>query len=445
MLILCLYWIVPTVTAYRNEEIYRETYTSMEQELDKLYYTELQSTTQNYFRDSILYTFRAPECEVPLIIPTKSVYIATDLCDTLKSIPEFEELHQLHGLNISSFCNLVRCKPLNQISSIPVIYQPKYTTNGNYSIPCSRYNISVIKVHNQDVINTVTQSSCYPWTVRHLFGAAPSQIPSVINIRLIGVPMLELLIEDLHCFPNFRELILDDVPLKSNSLENNLLCNSEHLKTFQLTNSRGHLQEFPGHIFNCSKELPLKVIRLEEHNIVYLPAYAFRNAVHSVKYILLCCLGLITIHQDAFAGVLTLEILILENNKITAPSYFIIPQSANLHVLIIRDYQSNSISLSVVETMELKHLTLLCWNYNNISSLMGTFCSGEHNSKLTYLSLKSNVLHELSPPLFDKCVSLKYLILSHNNVSRLDAALLACNVSLVGLDLSYNMLTDNVS
>ena len=407
----------------------------------------MQSTTKNYWKESKLYYYRGSQCEAPLFITTKSVYIALDVCDRFKLVPEFEEPHQLYGINISSFCNIVPCKPLHQMSSISVIYNPKCkcTSNGNYSIPCTKYKISVIKEHNQDVITTVTQRSCDPWTVRHLFRAAPSQIPSVINIRLKGVPMPKLLIEDLLFFPNLRELILDYVPLTSKSLEENLLCYSGSLKYFRQTSSRGHLQKFPSHIFNCSKELSVKTIIFEEHNIVYLLAYAFRSAANSVKYLLLCSLGLIMIHKDAFAGVRTLEILKLEYNKITTPSYFIIPPTSDWHVLIINSYQSNSESLDVDEIMEQKHLTVLLWNNNNISSLTGTFCSGEHNSKLKYLSLESNVLLELSPPLFDKCVSLKYLLLSHNNVSHLDAALLACNVSLVGLDLSYNMLTDNVS
>ena len=183
----------------------------------------------------------------------------------------------------------------------------------------------------------------------------------------------------------------------------------------------------------------------QKHNIAYLPAHAFRSAANSVKVVKLIDIGLVTIHKDAFVGVLTLEILSLKLNKITNPSYFIIPPSTSLHELLLSNFDISSVKLNTLEIMEQKHLSVITWDSNNISNLTGVFCSGELNSKLKVLLLADNVLCELMPPLLDNCVSLKYLYLLNNILSNLDAGLFANNVSLVGLNLAYNMLTDNVS
>ena len=156
-------------------------------------------------------------------------------------------------------------------------------------------------------------------------------------------------------------------------------------------------------------------------------------------------IGFETIHQDAFAGVNRLEFLVLVWNKITTPSYFIIPPSTNLHTLELNGYQSKSTHLEKLGIIKQRHLSVIKWYANDIHNVTGMFCSDEHNSKLRIVSMESNAISQLLPPLFDNCGSLKYLSLFNNTLSYLDAVLFANNVSLVGLDLSHNMLRDNVS
>ena len=445
MLMICLYWIILAVGAYSSGYVKSETYTSMKREMDILQHKEVQSTTQNYYSETMVALFRQLPCNTPLFMPTKSVYIALDFCDALKSNPEIKELHQTKGLSISAFCDIVQCEPLTQMSSLYARYLPEYAINWNDTLPCSKYNISVVRENNRDVIDTITQSSCKPWNIRHLFRAAAHEIPSVISIQFLGVPNPDLLIDDLLYFPSLREIILESVPLASEALENELLCYSPLLKLFSLINSLGYLQKFPSHIFNCSQELPLKTIMLYTHNIAYLPARAFRSAANSLKYAELVDIGLMTIDKDAFAGVMTLEVLNMVLNKITTPLYSIIPPSAQLHVLVIAEYDINIVSLNTLEIKEQKHLNVIKCDYDNISNLTGMFCSNEHKSKLELVTLEGNALLQLTPPLLDNCVSLKYLSFSNNMLSHLDSSLFENNVSLVGLDLSRNMLSDNVS
>ena len=445
MFMLCLYWLILAVGAYRNEEVYKETYTSMTQEVDSLYFSELQSTTENYWLELVKTMRRSGECETPLFKPTKSVFIALDLCNSLELFSKIEELHQLYGLNMSAFCNIVNCKPLNQMDSLDIGKHSYHVANWNGSIPCSKYNISVVREHSQDIINTVTRSPCNPWSIKNLFRAAPHQITSVTKVSLSDVSMHDLLIDDLLYFPNLQEFIVDTVPLTSKSLENKLLCYSPHLKTFVFALSRGYLQQFPSHIFNCSQQLSIKTILFKLHNIAYLPPCAFRSAANTVKFVNLDDIGLVTIHKDAFVGVLTLEILVLRRNKITTPLQITVPQSTSLHVLLISDFDLSNVRWSTVKIMEQKHLKVIFWNNNNISNITGMFCPGDLNSKLKLLFLEGNGLSDLVPPLFDNCTSLMYLYLSNNILSNLDAGLFANNVSLVGLNLAYNMLTENVS
>ena len=112
MLMICLYWIILAIGAHGNEDVYRETLTSMKREMDSLYSNELQRTTQNYLKEYSVAVFRQSKCTTPLFMPTKSVYIALDLCDVLKSNPDIKELHQINGLSISAFCDIVQCEPL---------------------------------------------------------------------------------------------------------------------------------------------------------------------------------------------------------------------------------------------------------------------------------------------------------------------------------------------
>ena len=325
------------------------------------------------------------------------------------------------------------------------VYLPEYAFNWNASLLCSKYNISVVSKNSQDVINTITESSCSPWNIRHLLRAAPHEIPSVINIHFQRVPIPDLFIDDLLYFPSLREIILESVPLTSESLENELLCYSPLLKVFGLLDSLGCLQKFPSHIFDCSTDLPLKTVILWTHNIAYLPACAFRSAANSLMFVELIEVGLMTIDKDAFAGVVSMEVLNLGFNKITTPLYSVIPPNTQLHVLSIDNYEINSVSLNSLEIKEQKHLSVIQWNNNNISNLTGMFCSSEHKSKLKLLALEGNALIQLISPLFDNCIALKYLALPDNMLSHLDTTLFINNVSLVGLDLSYNKLSNNVS
>ena len=441
--ILCLCLII--IRAYKDEGVYRQTYTSMEQEMARLYNNVLDGI-QNHSTGTTRKLSVAVDCETPVFMPTTSMLVAIDLCDILKLFAGITELHQMIGFNISTFCDIVRCDLISEIRSLSVVHFQDNETNLSENVQCSVYNISVVSTgnHNHDIIDAITQCPCQPWSIRHLFKAAPHQIPSVTKLQLQGVPMHDLLIEDLLYFPNLQAIFLRTLPLTSESLENELLCHSPNLKTFYFGFSQGHLQKFPSHIFNCSNELTIKLICFWQHKIAYLPAYAFRSAAKSVKFVELRNIGLVMIHKEAFAELQTVEILTLVSNKITATSPFTIPPSTDLHLLEIRGYQSNSVNLSTLEIKKQKHLSAIIFNGDNIYNLTGMFCSDDNNSKLKLLTLESNAIRELLPPLFDNCESLKYLSLYNNTLSDLDAELLK-NVSLDGLDLSHNALTDNVS
>ena len=243
----------------------------MQHEKDSLYLIEQRDGTFDYRKEYTLAVYREKSCTTPIYMATESNYIVIDLCDRLKLNYMYKELHQLYGLNISAFCDIVKCEPTHQMISLTASYQDVYDVNGTDSAPCSEYNIhvSVVRKQNQDIIVVVTERLCKPWNIRHFFRAAPHQIPSVVTIYLDIVLMPDLLLEDLLYFPNLQELLLGDMPLASESLENKLLCSSPHLKLFSFENSLGHLRKFPSHIFNCSRELEIEIIIFSNHNTAY--------------------------------------------------------------------------------------------------------------------------------------------------------------------------------
>ena len=439
--ILCL--VILCARAYRKEEVYKRIYgvvpkkveTSCEAFLGFPGYKDLFQHAFRRFQTENL-------CHVKTFQGKHSNYI---LLDFRSIINKHDEKH-LHGLKIVNYVGYAQHEPLKQIEALLIfnIENPKHSSDGR---ACVLHNIS--RMHDsQDTINTVTRHSCHPWNIRHLIKGAPHPFLSVINIFLLEVPIVDLLIEDLINFPNLRELLLNTVPVTSDSLEKELICTSPYLEVFSFSNSLGYLQKFPSHIFNCSQALNITLISLKKHNVASLPAYAFQSAAQSVKVLTLIDLGLETIHKDAFFGVFTLEEFYLAENRLTSPVYTMIPPSEELKELVVdigshdSSFKSN-LDLNMLELDKRKHLRVLEISWTWSLSIKGRFCSFESQSNLKMLVLKRDSFKSLFPPLFDDCISLKYLHLGNNTLEYLDEALFARNVSLEMLDLSHNKLTDN--
>ena len=445
MLLTTLFCLLLCVSAYRNEEVYRREYGVGWKKLETLYENVLRSGEQDYLQSIVraLENNQKDACYVKTFQTTNSNYILLDLCNKIdrkyeKLLHGSELLNYISGLSEHESESLDKSKTLTMWNEIQEINHGSDGSQFVTAWPCVVYNISGMQ-------DKVTYHSCDPWNIRHLLKEALHPISSITKITLDGIPIQNLLTEDLTYFPNLKYLILDHVPLTSESLERKLLCASPHLEQFYFFDSLGYLQKFPSHIFNCSETLNVTLINFVDHNIAYLPEYAFQSAAHSVKYLRLENLGLETIHKDAFFGVLTLEVLGIMHNRITAPIHVcsLIPPSEELMILQMVDSHFNiSVDLNMLKLAE-KHLQFVVISWRRIYDLKGGFCSFESHSNLTLISLHSSV-NSLCPPLLDNCISLKQLQLS-NKLEYLDVALFARNVSLEVLHLSHNKLTDNTS
>ena len=442
MLVITLCGIILCVRAHRNDRAYRQIYGI----LPATWLNSFSPSTgdEDYLAHLLQAIHREEEkiCQA-VTFQSKSSFVLLDSCDILQTVC----LQCLEELSCK------KCKyygyPLEWRESLQMIYQiqEKYRNDTfktfmfSLDPPCSTYILHNASLAEDSLGNATMfrQRSC-PWNIRHLMKDVLDPYDSIINIRLEGVPILDLLKEGLVFFPNLRELVLR---LSSESFDEDLLCYSPYLKVFSFTQSMGYLRKFPSHIFNCSEELNITIISLIYHHIPHLPANAFQSAARSLKYLFLQNVGLGTIHKDAFSGVMGLEAFYLLGNIITSPIHYKIPPSAELKQLCFDNKQTDgSVDLDVLKLYEQKHLVTfeITWT----SSLKGKFCSLESQSNLKLLTVSAGQLTSLAPPLIDNCVSLKYLMLQNNALEFLDVALLA-NVSLEALDASQNKLTYNVS
>ena len=435
MLMTTFCWVILCVRAYRNEEVYNRAHGVVHKKVKTLLSEALFGDYFDQYAKAFASDVKT-ECYVKTFETTNSDVILLDFCN------------KIHG---SLGHQIYNNEPLEQSETLSMSYNIQETENGSTDgsrfvthPQCFVYNITSMR-NNSDIISNAPYRSCSPWNIRHLIRGVRRPILSIINIYLKGVPILDLLKEDLAFFPNLRSLFLRKTPLASESLEKELLCSSLYLQIFHFWNSLGYLRKFPSHIFNCSEALSITMIDFIHHNIAYLPAYAFQSAAQSMKWLFLVDIGLETIHKDAFFGVLNLEVITMTQNRITSPICTMIPPSEKLKIISLGHHHFNSsIDFNVLKLDKRKHLSLLVVFWKWSLSLQGRLCSSEFQSSLKTLRLRSDSLKSLLPPLFDDCVSLKYLELG-NALEYFDVTLFARNVSLEELHLSHNKLTDNIS
>ena len=435
MLMTTLCWTILCVRAYRNEEAYRRTYGIIRQKTAKLFWREALQSEQDYtdlFAKALASGLKK-ECYVKTFKTTNSNLILLDFCNKIQG--NLENWHKWET------------EPLEETETFYMYYSIQKTGSNHSQFvtdpPCFVYNTTLMP-NNSYILNNGARRSCSPWNIRHLVRGASHRFLSTTNIHLTEVPILDLLKEDLAYFPNLRSLLLYGIPLTSESLETGLLCSSLYLQVFQFMHSLGYLEKFPSHIFNCSETLNIKSISFSHHTISYLPAFAFQSAAHSVRWLELVNMGLKTIHKDAFFGVLKLRVVNLGQNGLTSPISTVVPPSEKLKILSFKYHNfNNSTDFNMLKLDKRKHLRVLVMVWKGNLSLTGRLCSSEFQSSLKMLDFQSNSLKSLLPPLFDDCISLKYLILG-NALEYLEATLFARNVSLEALDLSHNKLTDNI-
>ena len=350
------------------------------------------------------------------------------------------EIENLVGFPLSYLLNSAGL-PLQQISDMNMLH---VCCNTGVSFG---YNISIADSSNGTIIESITTDKYRGTTLRSRIPDKVSQFLHVKKMMLTNIPFTELTVEGFKRFPGLESLLLQDIPIAH--MENGLLCYNVNITILLYINSQGYLTSFPSQIFNCASPLKLEYIFLSDHNIAYLPAYAFGNATEQLIIVILNNIGLEVIHQDAFKGLTSVHILVIRENKLSQiPDAELLPFSTNLRMLQILAYRyTGGLNLTAMGIRQ-NHLKLFHWKSNYISDLSGNFCSNQSHSELTNIIFQSNssMTETLAVDTFDHCVSLKYLAVGYNGFVYLPERLFATNVSKVEvLLLMGNKLNSNTS
>ena len=177
-------------------------------------------------------------------------------------------------------------------------------------------------------------------------------------------------------------------------------------------------------------------------------------------------IGLEVIHQDAFTGLMNLQIARIKDNSLLHILGVMIPPSTCLKMIVYEDHRLHrNLDLAAMHIARKSHLQIFMWSVPRISGIVGSFCSNrsqselevvflkgissdQSNSKPEKIHLRSNTsMSETLPAnIFAHCISLKYICISNTGLTYLPDGLFSINVSrLETLALAGNKLNSNTS
>ena len=268
------------------------------------------------------------------------------------------------------------------------------------------------------------------------------KLPQLEFLKLDTMNMFTLTIHDLARFPRLKNISLNTVPLAFQGMENKLMCSMDNLREFHYYNSLQNLKQFPSQIFNCSLPLLINSIRLDDHAIELLLAYAFQSAAQNLQYLRLLRTGLKYIDKDAFSGMIHLQSILIQGNPlIEMPAPYVLPPSNNLSVVVLVDNQSNGVfDLSLITEPYCLPLEMFIFSFSNISLLTGkSLCCNDSMLEILILQ-NAGTLGELDENVFSKCIELEQIALPTNALTYFALPPLS---EVAHLDLSDNELNDS--
>ena len=463
VIVIVLFWIlVSTKSAHGHDQLYQvmhDTVATVIADLDQ----ENEHLLDKYLTELGDVGYSVPTAVI--MQATSTSMFVLDLCGVLQKVVNQSVSH---GFYLSSF---LECwynsfgKPpiVNHLDTFSVSCDhdagfesqddKKVVTLSSLSVSCVSYNLTLTRNKNGTMIEAVTIRKCGGTTLRSyipdsVLSHLGSQFCIVKKIFVQQSPITELTVKDLMHFPALETLDLYDIPITL--MDNGLLCNNLNITILQYVNSFGSLREFPHQIFNCTTPLKLEFFYLEMHNIAHLPAYAFGNAGKQLKIIILHNIGLKVIHENAFKGLLRVQLVSIKRNKLSQMSdTVLLPSSTDLHVLWINElWYTGALNLTTIGVERHSQLHSFKWTTAYVSKVVGNFCSNTSHSELKMIQLDGNFnkIETLPSNIFKHCGSLKFLSLTNDGLIYLPQKLFAAKVSHVEiLFLMGNRLNSNTS
>ena len=115
-------------------------------------------------------------------------------------------------------------------------------------------------------------------------------------------------------------------------------------------------------------------------------------------------------------------------------------------IKIIGNLNSGVLNLTAMGVATYSQLEIFDWGRTYRSDIAGNFCSKYSHTELEIIRMAGNMIEILHPDIFDHCVSLKFLSITHEGLVYLPERLFATNVSqLETLLLMANRLNSNTS
>ena len=327
------------------------------------------------------------------------------------------------------------------------------------------YNFTLADNENGTMIEGGTVSYCGGFKLKSFIIGDSSKFCHLKLIRLQLIGLAELTVEDLVDFPDLQLLLLKYVVIEH--LGNGLLCYNFNITILHYVSSYGVLTVFPRQIFNCTIPLKLEYLHLEDHNITSLPAHAFGSAAEHLRVLHLLNIGLENIQKDAFSGVVNLQLVRIQDNKLLHISGAMIPPSTGLQIIEYNDNRLNKIlNLTTMQIARKGQLQMFVWIVSRISDILGSFCSDQLNSNLEVIRLQGSISSDrsiskveqtqstgntsmtetLPANVFDHCISLKSLSIIYTGLTYIPNSLFSTDFShLETLLLAGNKLNSNTS
>ena len=458
--LILLLWILPSIHAGGQEDHFQTVHDAINEMIHDQVDQILQWEEEEY-NTELLKAKSNPYTTVVLQRTKSNIYIL----DT-SGILILQVRNHLVGKELSDFIDnsLLNDSGINTTKASDVLYIMGEHQDRLFLVRCYVYNLTLADNENGTMIEGVSINSCGGPTLKlfHISGNS-SLFSHVKQISLRVVPFYELFVEDFVDFPELQMLILQSVPTAH--MENGLLCYNLNITILEYVNSFGLLTVFPRQIFNCTIPLKLEYLHLEDHNIASLPAHAFGSAAEHLRVLHLSNIGLEVIHEDAFAGVMNLQVVTVKDNiLLQIPGAMILP-STHLRVMEYNDNKLNStLNLTALHIARKDQLKMFVWIVPRISDIVGSFCSNQSNSNLeviclqggmtsdrsvseidqTQLTGNTSMAETLPADVFAHCISLKYLSIEHTGLAYLPDRLFATHVSkLETLLLTGNKLNSN--
>ena len=442
-------WILPAISVRGEQEHFQTVHNAFADVNDEL--QDIEWTMVRGYQMELLDTMNKPPGIMLLQNVSSNIYIL----DIWGWMDPAKVLKYMVGIQLLDFWEefpalpyLENNGPQKVNDSLNIMRRPgsNHDIPQNSEINCNGYNLTLADSENGTVIEAITISRCGGSTLRSFIIGKPSEFLHIKRIGLRYLPITELTIKDLMCFPELHMVALENVPMSH--LENGLLCNNPNITILYYENSFGYLTKFPHQIFNCTTDLKLEYFRLEDHSIASLPAPAFGGASEQLRFLYLWKIGLKVIHKDAFSGLCTLQLMKINYNKLLQLSSPIIPPaSTSLRIVEYGNSKLKGIlNLTATSIIKYNNLQLFVWTESFLSDVNGKFCSDQVHSSLEIIRLDDNKIETIPGDMFHHCISLKLLSLVNNGLVHLPDKLFALNISkLEKLLLMGNKLSSNTS